>query len=151
MFARMLGISDQDLIHLRRGALLHGIGKMGIPDAILRKPTPLNDAEMKILHTEPVLAYQVLASVEYLRPAADVPYCCHENWDGSGYPRGLKGEDISLSARVVAIVLAFDTLRSDRPDRRGMETKQALETIREQAGTKFDPQLVDVFLTMMES
>src|SRR4030095_309227 len=115
--ARIAGMADAELVHLKRGALLHDIGKMGIPDAILLKPDKLETEEWVIMRRHPVYAYELLLPIEYLQPSLDIPYCHHEKWDGSGYPRGLKGEQIPLAARLFAVIDVWDALRSDRPYR----------------------------------
>jgi HD-GYP domain-containing protein (c-di-GMP phosphodiesterase class II) len=112
-----MGLQDEALIHVRRGGLLHDIGKMGVPDNILLKPGKLTDEEWVIMRKHPQFAYDMLTPIAYLRPALDIPYCHHEKWDGSGYPRGLKGEQIPLVARIFAIVDVWDALSSDRPYR----------------------------------
>jgi len=147
--ARRLGIDGPELVQIRRGALLHDIGKMGIPDTILHKPGVLSKDEWEIMRKHPVYAYEMLSSVEYLRPALDIPYCHHEKWDGTGYPQGLKGEYIPLPARIFAVVDVWDALRSDRPYRAAWSDEKALAYIREQAGTHFDPKVVDVFLDLL--
>lgn len=148
--ARKLGITDDQLIHIRRGALLHDMGKLGIPDQILLKSGKLTDEEWVIMHKHPVYAYEMLSSIEYLCPALDIPYCHHEKWDGSGYPRGLKGEEIPLAARIFAVIDVWDALTSDRPYRKAWSREQTLEYIREQSGSHFDPQIVAVFLANMD-
>jgi HD-GYP domain-containing protein (c-di-GMP phosphodiesterase class II) len=150
--ATMFGMSigDDQLVHIRRGALLHDIGKMGVPDTILLKPGPLTDEEWQLMRKHPVYAYEMLSSIEYLRPALDIPYCHHEKWDGSGYPRGLKGEGIPFSARLFAVVDVWDALCSDRPYREGWSQAKAREYILEQRGTHFDPGVVDIFLKMLD-
>ena len=137
---------QDELIHLRRGALLHDIGKMGIPDRILLKEGPLTEDEWVVMRKHPEFAYELIAPIKYLWPALDIPYCHHEKWDGSGYPRGLRGEEIPLAARIFSIVDVWDALTSDRPYRKAWQAKQAIEYIREQKGKHFDPQVVDVFL-----
>jgi len=144
--ARAMGVSDAELVHVRRGALLHDIGKMGIPDNILLKPGPLNDEEWKIMHKHPVYAYEMLSPIAFLRPALDIPYSHHEKWDGTGYPRGLKGEQIPLSARIFAVVDVWDALCSERPYRPAWLEEKVREYIREQAGRHFDPKVVEIFL-----
>jgi putative nucleotidyltransferase with HDIG domain len=144
--ARALGIGGEALVHIRRGALLHDIGKMGVPDSILHKPGPLTPDEWAIMRQHPVLAYEMLSRIEYLRPALDIPYCHHERWDGTGYPRGLKGEEIPLAARIFAVVDVWDALTSDRPYRPAWTREQAVAYLREQAGKHFDPRIVEVFL-----
>jgi PAS domain S-box-containing protein len=145
--ARALDISEEELIHIQRGALLHDIGKMGVPDNILLKPGPLTEEEWTQMRRHPDYAYQMLHPIEYLWPALDIPYAHHERWDGTGYPRGLKGEEIPLSARIFAIIDVWDALCSDRPYRRAVPEAQVLQYIKEHAGTHFDPRLVDAFLT----
>jgi putative nucleotidyltransferase with HDIG domain len=144
--ARLMSIPDPELVHVRRGALLHDIGKMGVPDAILLKPGSLTPEEWDIMRKHPVYAYQMLAPIAYLKPAIEIPYCHHEKWDGAGYPRGLKGEEIPLAARIFAVVDVWDAVCSDRPYRPAWSEDQALEHIQSQAGKHFDPQVVEVFL-----
>jgi putative nucleotidyltransferase with HDIG domain len=148
--AKKLGIIDPgELTNLRRGALLHDIGKMGIPDAILLKPGPLTPEERKVMEQHTTYAYELLSPIEYLRPVLDIPYCHHEKWDGSGYPRGLKGEEIPLSARIFALVDVWDALTNDRPYRKAMPPEQAEQIISEGSGSHFDPQIVEVFRTLL--
>jgi HD-GYP domain-containing protein (c-di-GMP phosphodiesterase class II) len=146
--ARAMGMPEAELVHLRRGALLHDIGKMGVPDSVLLKPGPLTEEEWAIMRQHPTHAYQLLSPITFLKPALDVPYCHHEKWDGSGYPRGLKAEQIPLSARIFAIVDVWDALRSDRPYRKAWSAQRARDYIRDQSGTHFDPAVVDAFLAM---
>ena len=148
--ARKLGLSEPELGHIRRGALLHDIGKMGIPDAILLKPGKFNPREWKIMKTHPELAYRVLSHIGYLSPALEIPYCHHEKWDGTGYPRRLKGTQIPLSARIFAVVDVFDALTSDRPYRKAWTKKDALAYIKEQSGKHFYPEAVRAFLELLE-
>jgi putative nucleotidyltransferase with HDIG domain len=143
--ARALGISDAELPHVRMGALLHDIGKMVVPDAILHKPGPLDDAEWVVMRAHPVVAQEFLSRIEYLQPGLDIPYCHHERWDGSGYPRGLKGPDIPLAARIFAVIDVYDALTSDPPYRAAWSPHDALEHIRHRAGSDFDPAVVEVF------
>jgi putative two-component system response regulator len=143
--AESLGIHEEELSSIRRGALLHDIGKLGIPDAILLKSDKLNEHEWSLMKQHPQLAYDMLYPIEYLRPALDIPYCHHEKWDGTGYPRGLKGEDIPLSARLFAVVDVWDALTSDRPYRQAWGRDQTLNYILEQSGKHFDPKVVDIF------
>jgi len=145
---RALGLDKLALVALRRGALLHDIGKMGVPDAILHKPGPLSEEEWVIMRSHPVLAKKLLEGIAFLRDALDVPYSHHEKWDGSGYPLGLKGEEIPLSARVFAVVDVFDALTSNRPYRKAWSEEKALAHIQESAGTHFDPQVVEAFLRL---
>jgi len=146
--AKSLGVPEADLVHVYRGALLHDIGKMAIPDAVLLKPGPLTPDERQIIERHPVYAYEFLSAIPYLRPALDIPYCHHEKWDGTGYPRGLKGEQIPLVARIFAVVDVWDALRSDRPYRKGWADEKALQHIREQAGSHFDRKIVESFFKM---
>jgi PAS domain S-box-containing protein len=145
--AQQMGIGSGALLHVRRGALLHDIGKMGIPDSILLKPGPLTDEEWKVMRMHPVYAYKMLAPIPFLRPAIDIPYCHHEKWDGSGYPQGLKGEEIPLAARIFTVVDVWDALRSDRPYRKAWSEVKVREYISSLAGTHFDPNIVHAFLS----
>lgn len=147
--ARAMGFGDDELAHIRRGALLHDIGKMGVPDHILLKPGKLTDEEWVIMQKHPVYAYELLFPITYLRPALDIPYCHHEKWDGTGYPRGLKGEQIPLAARIFAIVDVYDALTSDRPYRKAWSKERTIEHIRSLVGTHFDPQAVEMLLRTM--
>jgi putative nucleotidyltransferase with HDIG domain len=147
--ARAMSVDEAELVHMRRGALLHDIGKLGIPDKILLKPGPLSEEESEIIRKHPTIAFEMLAPIAYLRPALDIPYCHHEKWDGSGYPRGLKGEQISLAARIFAVVDVWDALLSDRPYRKGWPEEEARAYLVEQAGGHFDPQVVDAFLSLL--
>jgi PAS domain S-box-containing protein len=144
--ARALGMNDEQLIHIRRGSLLHDIGKMGVPDSILLKPGKLTDEEWAVMYRHPQFAFDMLAPIAYLRPALDIPYGHHERWDGSGYPRKLKGEQIPLAARIFAVIDVYDALTSDRPYRQAWSKEKTLEHIKGGAGTHFDPQVVEVFL-----
>ena len=146
--ARAMDVDGGELAHIRRGALLHDIGKMGIPDNVLLKPGPLTDEEWIIMRMHPTFAYQMISHVAYLRQAIDIPYCHHEKWDGTGYPRGLKGDQIPLAARIFAVVDVWDALRSDRPYRKGWPEEKVREYIRSLSGTHFDPKVVEVFLKM---
>ena len=148
--ARAAGVLAEELVHVRRGALLHDIGKMGIPDAILLKPGALSDDEWKVMRQHPQLAFDMLSPIAYLRPALDIPYCHHEKWDGTGYPRGLKGETIPLAARLFAVVDVWDALTSDRPYRAAWSEEQARAYIREQTGKHFDPQAVQAFMRTLK-
>ena len=149
--AKTLHISNEELVHIRRGALLHDIGKMGIPDNILLKPGPLTEDEWKVMRLHPTYAYQLLASIPYLRPALDIPYAHHEHWDGSGYPNGLKGDQIPLSARIFTIVDVWEALSSDRPYRKAWSPERIRDYLCEQKGKQFDPQVVDAFLDILEN
>jgi len=143
--AEAAGIDQNELVQVRRGALLHDMGKLGIPDAILLKPAKLTDEEWELMHKHPQLAYDMLQPIEYLRPALDIPYCHHEKWDGTGYPRKLKGEEIPLSARIFAIVDVWDALTSDRPYRPAMQKEEVFKYLQDQSGKHFDPQVVELF------
>jgi len=147
--AREFGMGDDELLHIRRGALVHDMGKLGVPDSVLHKPSSLTEEEWAAMRKHPQLAYDMLYSIEYLRPALDIPYCHHEKWDGSGYPRGLKNTEIPLSARIFAIVDVWDALTSDRPYRSAWARTEALSYIQEQSSKHFDPQVVYKFLKMI--
>jgi putative nucleotidyltransferase with HDIG domain len=149
MLARKMGFSEDRLLFIRRGALLHDIGKMGIPDYILHKPEELNEEEQQIMRKHPQLAYDMLEPIAYLREALNIPYYHHEKWDGTGYPRGLAGTHIPWEARLFAIVDVWDAITTDRPYRKGWPRDKALKYIREQSGKYFDPQLVEIFLQEM--
>lgn len=147
--AKIAGIRQDELIQIRRGSLLHDIGKLGVPDSILLTPNKLTDEEWEVMRKHPQYAYEMILPIEYLRPALDIPYCHHEKWDGTGYPRGLKGEEIPLSARIFAIVDVWDALTSDRPYRAAWDKQKTLQYINEQSGKHFDPQIVELFNIMM--
>ncbi|HEU5097574.1 MAG TPA: response regulator [Roseiflexaceae bacterium] len=144
--ARALGMSEAELVHIRRGALLHDIGKMGVPDSILLKPGPLTEAEWEVMRKHPTYAYELLAPIAYLRPSLEIPYCHHERWDGTGYPHGLKGEQIPIAARIFALVDVWDALSCDRPYRVAWPQAQVRAHLRSLAGTHFDPRITEVFL-----
>ena len=146
--AQAIHIDTSHLENLRRGALLHDIGKMGIPDSVLLKPGTLNEREWEIMQRHPEYAYRLLSPIDYLKPALDIPYCHHEKWDGSGYPRGLRGEEIPLGARIFAVVDVWDALTSDRPYRPAWSQPKAHEYIRTQSGRHFDPQIVTAFFQL---
>ena len=148
--AQALGISDDEIMHIRRGALLHDMGKIGIPDSILHKPAALTDEEWRVMRKHPQLAYDMLYPIEYLRPALEIPLTHHEKWDGTGYPRGLKGEEIPIVARLFAVVDVWDALTSDRPYRPAWSQEEAWTYIREQSGKHFDPQVVDLFFNVVK-
>jgi PAS domain S-box-containing protein/putative nucleotidyltransferase with HDIG domain len=143
--ARALGVQGEDLVHIRRGALLHDIGKMAIPDEILLKNGPLSEQEWQIMRLHPVYAYELLSPIQFLRHALDIPYCHHERWNGSGYPRCLSGTQIPLAARLFAVVDVWDALLSNRPYRQAWQAEEADRYLRSQAGELFDPQVVDAF------
>jgi HD-GYP domain-containing protein (c-di-GMP phosphodiesterase class II) len=146
--AQRLGVEEKQLMHIRRGALLHDLGMMGVSDTILQKPGELSEDECQVIREHPVHAYQWLAPIEYLKPALDIPHCHHEKWDGSGYPRGLQGERIPLAARIFAVVDVWDALRSERPYRKAWPKEKALNYLREQSGQQFDPNVLDAFFKL---
>jgi len=149
ILARAMGISESKAVHVRRGALLHDIGKMGVPDSILLKPGELTEEEWKLMRQHPQYAFDMLAPIDFLNPALDIPYCHHEKWDGSGYPRGLKGEQIPLVARLFAVVDVWDALLSDRPYRKSWSKEKTINYIKAGIGTHFDPKVVQIFLSEM--
>ena len=144
--SKVMGVSLPEQPHIRRGALLHDIGKMGIPESILKKESELTKDEWAIIRRHPQLAYDLLFPIVFLHPAIEIPYCHHERWDGSGYPQGLKAEKIPLSARIFAVVDVWDALTSERPQRKAWPEAQAMNYLIEQAGLQFDPAVVDNFL-----
>lgn len=144
--AQRLGIHDAELVHIHRGALLHDVGKMGIPDQILHKPGTLTDHEWATIRLHPQIAHALLAPIEYLRRALDIPYCHHERWDGAGYPRHLKGEQIPIAARIFAVVDVWEAMTSERPYRKAWSQQEALDYIRSASGQHFDPAVVEKFL-----
>ncbi|HET7145414.1 MAG TPA: HD domain-containing phosphohydrolase [Anaerolineales bacterium] len=146
--AQEVGVDDEALLHITRGALLHDIGKMAIPDGILLKPGGLSQEERMLIQKHPVYAHEMLSPIKFLHPALDIPYCHHEKWDGSGYPRGLKGEGIPFAARIFAIIDVWDALVSDRPYRKGIDPAEVKNMITQQSGIHFEPRLVDAFLKM---
>lgn len=148
--AHAINMPYTDIVHLRRGALLHDIGKLAIPDPILRKAGPLTDDEWRIMRLHPVYAYDWLLPIQYLHAALDIPYCHHEHWDGQGYPRGLQGEQIPLAARLFAPVDVWDALRSDRPYRPAWPKDKVRAHIAQLSGTHFDPKVVEVFLSVID-
>lgn len=146
--AKAMGIKEDELVHIKRGALLHDIGKLGVPDSILFKDGELTEEEWEVMKRHPKLGRSFLQAITFLKPAADIPYCHHEKWDGSGYPRGIKGEDIPLSARMFAVVDCWDALASDRPYRPAWPKEKIREHIQSLAGVHFDPKTVEKFLSM---
>jgi putative nucleotidyltransferase with HDIG domain len=147
--ARRLGVDGNEIVHIRRGALLHDIGKMGIPDSILHKPGSLAAEEWEIMRQHPVHAFNLLSTIPFLRPALDIPHYHHEKWDGTGYPLGLKGEEIPLAARIFAVVDVWDALRSERPYRHAWKDDEVLIYILEQSNQHFDPKIVETFLNLI--
>ena len=144
-----MGIPDSELQNIRRGVLLHDIGKMGVPDQILLKPGPLNEEEWEVMRQHPINAHRLLSKIPYLRSALDIPYYHHEKWDGSGYPLGLKGEQIPLSARIFSVVDVYDALSHDRPYRSAWPKEKIIDYIKEQSGRYFDPRVVETFLDII--
>jgi putative nucleotidyltransferase with HDIG domain len=144
--ARRLNIKDEDLVNVQRGALLHDIGKMGIPDHILLKPGKLDDQEWELMRKHPEFAFEMLWPIEYLRPALEIPYFHHEQWDGKGYPKQLRGEEIPYSARIFAVADTWDALTSDRPYKKAWKPVDALAEIKAQSGRHFDPVVVNAFI-----
>jgi putative nucleotidyltransferase with HDIG domain len=148
--AHEMGIHDQvTLANIRRGALLHDIGKMGIPDSILHKDGSLTEEETTTVRNHPRLAYDMLKKIDYLQPSLEIPFCHHEKWDGTGYPRGLKGEEIPFAARIFAIVDVWDAMTHDRPYRKAIPDAEVLSYLKDQSGKYFDPNIVDVFIRIL--
>jgi HD-GYP domain-containing protein (c-di-GMP phosphodiesterase class II) len=141
-----MGLPEDELVHVRRGALLHDLGKIAVPDAILGKPGPLDDAEWRVMQRHPTMAYEMLRPISCLGLALEIPYCHHERWDGSGYPRGLKGEEIPATARLFAVVDVWDALTHDRPYRAAWSADRVRSYIRSVAGQHLDPHAVAEFL-----
>jgi putative nucleotidyltransferase with HDIG domain len=146
--ARSMGVDDNTIVHIKRGALLHDIGKMGIPDHILLKNGPLTEEERFVVEKHPLYAYEMLSSIEFLLPALDIPYCHHEKWDGTGYPRHLKGEEIPFAARLFPVVDVWDALVSDRPYRDALPREEVRQQIKVESGRHFDPRVVEAFLQL---
>lgn len=147
--AESLGVPQEELVHIRRGVLLHDIGKMGIPDSILLKPGPLTEDEWVVMRQHPVYAYHLLKNIHHLQPALAIPYCHHEKWDGSGYPQGLKGDDIPLAARIFSIVDVWDALTSARPYRPAWPEEEVRNHILKESGKSFDPRVVKKFMEIL--
>jgi PAS domain S-box-containing protein/putative nucleotidyltransferase with HDIG domain len=145
-----LNLDSQSIENLRRGALLHDVGKIGIPDTILRKPGPLNDEETAIMQTHTSFGYELLRPIKYLEGAIAVPNCHHERWDGTGYPRRLRGEKIPLLARIFAVADVYDAMTSDRPYRPAHRSQEAIDYVRSQSGRHFDPHTVEAFLAIID-
>ncbi len=148
--AKAMGINGEDLVHIRRGALLHDIGKLAISDDILHKKGSLTEEEWEQIKKHPLYAQEMLSEIEFLHPALDIPYCHHEKWDGSGYPRGLKGERIPLAARIFAVIDVWDSLTNDRPYRNAWSEKEAIQYILEHIGTHFDPNVVETWMEVFD-
>jgi putative nucleotidyltransferase with HDIG domain len=148
--ARSIGVEGDALIHITRGALLHDIGKMAIPDGILLKPGQLTDEERLLIQKHPVYAYEMLSPIDFLVPAIDIPYCHHEKWDGSGYPRGLRGKEIPFAARIFPVIDVWDALTSNRPYRKALPQYEVRERIKAESGKHFDPVVVDAFMELRD-
>ena len=148
--ALALGLPESEIIHVKRGALLHDIGKIAVPDEITKKAGPLNEREWSIMRKHPEYAYELLSPIAYLEPALAIPYCHHERWDGSGYPRGLKEEQIPLTARLFAIIDVWDALTSQRSYRKPNSPEDTIAFLKKEAGRLFDPHLVDLFLHVLK-
>ncbi|HEX5942382.1 MAG TPA: HD-GYP domain-containing protein, partial [Anaerolineales bacterium] len=148
--ARSMGVNDTEIVHITRGALLHDIGKMAIPDGILLKPGQLTDEERKLIQKHPVYAYEMLSPIDFLVPAIDIPYCHHEKWDGSGYPRGLKQDEIPFAARIFPVIDVWDALTSDRPYRKAMPHDDVRRLVRADSGKHFDPLVVEAFMDLKD-
>jgi putative nucleotidyltransferase with HDIG domain len=146
--AKACGVSEDNRTHIWRGAMLHDIGKIGIPDEILLKKGPLTEAEYEIVRQHPITAFKILRTIPLLHTAMDIPYCHHEKWDGTGYPRGLKGEEIPLSARIFTVIDIWDALLSDRPYRPAWKPQDAKRYLLEQSGSCFDPKVISSFLDL---
>lgn len=146
--ARAVGIADELIEHVRRGALLHDIGKIGVPDRVLLKPGPLDADERAIIERHPGFAHQMISPIVFLRPALDIPWCHHEKWDGTGYPRHLAGADIPLAARVFSVIDVWDAMRSNRPYHRSRPVDVVREVIAQGRGTHFDPAIAEMFLDL---
>ncbi|HEX9021399.1 MAG TPA: HD domain-containing phosphohydrolase [Nitrospirota bacterium] len=147
--ARAMGVGESDVVHIRRGALLHDIGKIGVPDSILLKPGPLTGEEWALMRKHPVYAFDMLRPIAYLRPALDIPYAHHEKWDGSGYPRSLKGEHIPLAARIFAVADVWDAMTDElRPYRKAISKEEVRKHLQTLAGTQLDPSVVEAFLKL---
>lgn len=148
--ARVFGIEGEALVHVRRGALLHDVGKMALPDRVLLKPGPLDPDEKELVRRHPAFARQMLSGIDFLLPALDIPYSHHERWDGLGYPQGLAGEAIPFPARLFAVVDVWDALRYDRFYRAAWPTERVAQYLLEESGTAFEPRVVEAFLALLE-
>jgi HD-GYP domain-containing protein (c-di-GMP phosphodiesterase class II) len=149
--AHIWGIPADAIVHIRRGALLHDIGKVGVPDHILHKKTPLTEAERAIISRHPIIAHELLSPISYFRPALDIPYCHHEKWDGTGYPRGTKGDQIPFTARLFAVIDTWDALLSDRPYRPAWSVDQTRDYMIAESGKSFEPKVVGTFLDAIDT
>jgi hypothetical protein len=147
--ARLMGVPEQMMVHIERGALLHDVGKIGVPDGILKKPAALNDSEWEAMRKHPLLAGLMVSKVGFLEPALPILLYHHERFDGTGYPFGLTGDNIPVEARIFSIIDAYDAMTSDRPYRPAMQHHSAMEEVRRNSGTQFDPQVVAAFEQLM--
>jgi putative nucleotidyltransferase with HDIG domain len=147
--ASEIGFKGNDLVQIRRGALLHDIGKMAIPDKILLKPGPLDEEEWKVMRKHPEYAYDMLSHIAFLTPCLDIPYCHHEKWNGTGYPRGLRGDQIPLGARIFSVIDVWDALLSDRPYRKAWSQSDVVHYLEEESGTHFDPAILRLFINVI--
>jgi putative nucleotidyltransferase with HDIG domain len=148
--ARSMGVDSDAIVHITRGALLHDIGKMAIPDGILLKPGQLTDDERKLIQKHPVYAYEMLRPIDFLIPAIDIPYCHHEKWDGTGYPRGLRGDEIPFAARIFPVIDVWDALTSDRPYRKAVPHDEVRQRIKADSGKHFDPLVIEAFMDLKD-
>lgn len=148
--ARYIGVPEADLVHIRRGAMLHDIGKMAIPDAIIMKDGDLDEEERALIRRHPLFGFEMVSEIEFLRPAMDILLCHHEKWDGTGYPFGLSGEQIPLYARIFSVVDVWDAICFDRPYRKAEPPQVAADFLRSQSGEHFDPAIVNAFLKMLQ-
>jgi len=149
-FARAYGFTEAEIVNVRRGALLHDIGKMGVPESVLHKPEALTEDEWALMRQHPEIAHDMLAPIEFLRPTLAIPYCHHEKWDGTGYPRGLKGEDIPLAARLFAVDV-WDALRSQRAYRQPWPDEKILKHIVDRGGRHFEQRLAEMFVKLVQA
>ena len=150
MLALEMGVDYRELIHIRRGALLHDVGTLMIPERIILKAVPLTPREQKIMAQHPAHSLEMLSPIRFLRPALEIPYCHHENWDGTGYPRGLKGDEIPIAARIFAVADIWEALTHDTAHRKALNQREALNQIVEQEGRRFDPRVVAAFTKLIE-
>jgi putative nucleotidyltransferase with HDIG domain len=146
--ARQMGLDDEQIAQMRRGSLLHDIGKMSIPDEILQKNGPLSDEERRIVEQHPSMAYEMLSSIQFLQPALDIPRYHHEKWNGTGYPYHLKGTEIPLAARIFSVIDVWDALTSDRAYRSALSDQEVKQYIASESGKSFDPRVVDEFFKL---
>lgn len=148
--AESLGVPESLIVFIEHAAMMHDIGKVGIPDALLHKPSRLSDAEFEVMKAHPRIGEKIISPIEFLAPVATMILTHHEHWDGTGYPEGLKGDEIPMGSRIVAIIDAYDAMTSDRPYRQAMPAEKAWAELRKFAGTQFDPSVVDVFIRVLE-